>query len=178
MGWRFDRPGGAVLVDHGRADQAAATLVLHRRVLQEGTWFITSAHEFVMTTAQRMRELEDLQRSDTGCFLVATRGTSVLGFLTIHPSPLERLKHTGKLAIMVDPRARGLGVGTALMEAWQDWAVSNPALEKVGLAVFADNDRAIRMYERFGFLEEGRRVREYRFSDEDYRDDVLMYRFV
>lgn len=178
MAWRFEGDGGELVVDYATPDQAAPSLVLHRRVLQEGEWFITTAAEFVMTTAQRQREIEDLARSDSGCFLVATRGRSLLGFLTVHPSPLQRLRHTGKLQIMVDPAARGLGAGRALMEAFMDWGLDNPHLEKVGLAVFADNDRAVGLYRRFGFLEEGRRVREYRFQDGTYRDDLLMYRFM
>jgi RimJ/RimL family protein N-acetyltransferase len=54
------------------------------------------------------------------------------------------------------------------------WAKHNPEVQKLALTVFADNDRAIRLYERNGFEVEGRRSREYRLSDGSWRDDLMM----
>jgi RimJ/RimL family protein N-acetyltransferase len=42
--------------------------------------------------------------------------------------------------------------------------------------VFAHNARAVALYRKFGFEEEGRRLREYRFADGSWRDDILMAR--
>ena len=44
--------------------------------------------------------------------------------------------------------------------------------------MFADNTRAVELYRRLGFEEEGRRVREYKLADGTYRDDLLLYRTV
>ena len=73
---------------------------------------------------------------------------------------------------------RGKGIGRALMTACLEWAEDNAQIAKIGLNVFTDNERAIDLYRRFGFEEEGRRLREYRMADGTWRDDLLMYRFV
>ena len=46
-------------------------------------------------------------------------------------------------------------------------------LRKVALGVFPDNERAIAVYERAGFVREGVRRMQYRSGDE-FRDEVLM----
>ena len=65
------------------------------------------------------------------------------------------------------------------METLIAWAEANPLIEKIALAVFADNPRALRLYQRFGFVEEGRQpAKELKLAPGQYSDDVLMYRFV
>jgi RimJ/RimL family protein N-acetyltransferase len=73
---------------------------------------------------------------------------------------------------------RGRGVGTALLQCFIEWAEANPLTEKVGLGVFARNETAIRLYRKFGFLEEGRQPKEVKMRPNEYEDVILMYRFV
>jgi GNAT superfamily N-acetyltransferase len=60
------------------------------------------------------------------------------------------------VSMWVDPRARGRGVGLALVEAVKDWAVE-AAADQLILWVADGNDSARRLYERCGFLDTGRR---------------------
>lgn len=48
-------------------------------------------------------------------------------------------------------------------------------VEKIGLAVSADNEGAIRLYKRLGFAEEGRRPREMKLGPGQYMDDILRW---
>ena len=98
-------------------------------------------------------------------------------FFDARGGSLLRLRNTGKLEVMVHPDWRGQGIGRALLEAGLAWAEGSP-LHKVGLAVFATNERALHLYTELGFREEGRRPREYRMEDGTLRDDVLLYRMV
>jgi RimJ/RimL family protein N-acetyltransferase len=58
------------------------------------------------------------------------------------------------------------------------WATENPVLVKVKLGAIVTNLRAIELYRRLGFVEEGQLPREFGRSDGTYLDGVLMYRFV
>ena len=60
---------------------------------------------------------------------------------------------------------------TALIDAADKWL----DLRRIELTVFADNERAIRLYERFGFEREGI-MRAYAFRDGRYADGVMMAR--
>lgn len=75
--------------------------------------------------------------------------------LTVAQNP--RLCHTGSLGIMVHRDFQNQGVGAALIEAVLDVADNWLMLVRVELTVFADNARAIHLYEKFGFENEGLR---------------------
>lgn len=73
---------------------------------------------------------------------------------------------------------RDRGVGRALLLILIAWAEQHPALEKLCLQVFATNTRAIALYTSLGFREEGRQVRGVKMEAGEYRDVLLMGRFV
>jgi L-amino acid N-acyltransferase YncA len=81
----------------------------------------------------------------------------------------------GDLAMLVDRGWRGRGAGTALVQAAADWARAE-GLHKLCLEVFAHNAAAIALYRKCEFVEEGRRVRQYRRANGEIWDAILMGR--
>jgi ribosomal protein S18 acetylase RimI-like enzyme len=76
----------------------------------------------------------------------------------------------------VDRDWRSRGVGSALMtEAfrWARWA----GIEKVGLTVYPHNQRAINLYKKFGFAEEGR-LSGHSKKSYGYEDEIVMGRWL
>ena len=102
----------------------------------------------------------------------------MIGCLTFENGSCRRIAHRGILAISVRENWRGQGIGMAMLQSLIAWAETNPLIEKVGLSVLASNVDAIRLYERLGFVEEGRQPREIKLGTGQYTDHVLMYRFV
>jgi ribosomal protein S18 acetylase RimI-like enzyme len=68
---------------------------------------------------------------------------------------------------------RGRGVGSALLAAGIDWGRER-GLHKLSLDVFAHNERAIALYRKFGFVEEGRRAKHYRRQSGELWDSIEM----
>ena len=79
----------------------------------------------------------------------------------------------GELGMLVDRSWRGRGVGSALVAAATGWARSH-GLHKLCLEVFAHNAAAIALYRRSGFVEEGRRVGQYRRASGELWDSIVM----
>ena len=68
---------------------------------------------------------------------------------------------------------RGKGVGGALMDIAEAWAREQD-VHKLSLGVFAHNDRAVALYRKHGFVEEGRRVKHYRRRNGELFDSLEM----
>ena len=62
------------------------------------------------------------------------------------------------------------------MNAAIEWCEHNEMLQKLGLNVFADNTRAIALYQSMGFRQEGYRAHEFLMEDGSWRDELLLYR--
>lgn len=65
------------------------------------------------------------------------------------------------------------GYGTEAIKLIQDFAFNKLNLHKLELEVRAYNNRAIRCYEKCGFVEEGR-LRENFYTDGEYTDTLVM----
>jgi RimJ/RimL family protein N-acetyltransferase len=79
----------------------------------------------------------------------------------------------GEVGMMVAKDWRGKGVGTALMEAAIAWS-REQGLHKLSLDVFPHNEAAIALYKKLGFVEEGRRVKQYRRRSGELWDGIEM----
>lgn len=170
---------GDLRVEEARPRDALPALDLYRRVLAEERWFITQGDEYQFSLEDMSQRVADMQASHNSTFLVArSPDLQLAGMFLLFGGVLARMRHTAKLEVLVDASHRGRGVGRALLTAGLEWAVENPTLEKVGLSVFSDNERAIALYRSFGFEEEGCRRGEYRMEDGSYRDDLLLQRSV
>ncbi|MCB9746610.1 MAG: GNAT family N-acetyltransferase [Alphaproteobacteria bacterium] len=177
MRWRVEVKGGVLIITHGVISDAQAVMDLQHGVIQEGRWFITEADEYVPSVEMKAAQLQGLSESSNCCVLVGRMNGEVVGMVQIQGGLLRRMRHCGKLEIYVAAASRGQGVGRALMQTALEWATHNPVLTKIGLNVFAHNERAVGLYRSLGFKVEGHRPREYRLRDGRYLDDILMYRF-
>lgn len=108
--------------------------------------------------------------------LAAVVDGEVVGQLTLHMTPNSaRRKHAGSLGMAVRDDWQGKGVGTALMEACINLADNWLNLHRLGLEVYVDNEPAVHLYKKFGFVIEGRLV-DFGFRDGEYVDAFVMGR--
>jgi len=101
--------------------------------------------------------------------LVAVAASEVVGSIHIDASGFG----FGEIGMAVAREWRGHGVGSALLAAAIDWARER-GLHKLSLSVFAHNEAAIALYRKFGFVEEGRRVKHYRRASGELWDAIEM----
>ena len=108
--------------------------------------------------AARIAEVADQANS---LFLVAEADRSIVGTLTCGGGTLEADRHMTALGVYVAKPWRDQGIGRALMARCVAWAQASPVVERVELEVYAQNARAIHLYEQFGFVHEGCKRRLY-----------------
>jgi RimJ/RimL family protein N-acetyltransferase len=100
---------------------------------------------------------------------VATAGDVVVGSLHVGATA----HGFAEIGVSVARDWRGRGVGTALFATAIPWARAR-GIHKLSLGVFAHNTAGIALYEKFGFVVEGRRVQQYRRSNGELWDSVDM----
>jgi RimJ/RimL family protein N-acetyltransferase len=87
---------------------------------------------------------------------------------------LEQVDRRATLAVgILDPAALGNGYGTEAIRLVLAHAFGPMGLHRIDLRVLAYNERAIRCYEKCGFVIEGRE-RESALVDGAWHDDVMM----
>jgi L-phenylalanine/L-methionine N-acetyltransferase len=106
--------------------------------------------------------------------LVAVVDGQVVGMAGMHVGR-GKLRHTADLGMMVHDQFQGRGIGRKLLEALLDIADNYLGLVRVELEVYADNARAIRLYEHLGFEHEGRK-RKGVWRHGEYQDVLVMGR--
>jgi RimJ/RimL family protein N-acetyltransferase len=75
--------------------------------------------------------------------------------------------------ILLGPSGRDRGFGSEAIRLTLDHAFATTVLHRIELAVFEFNPRALRVYERVGFVIEGRRREAFSFDGERY-DEIIM----
>jgi L-phenylalanine/L-methionine N-acetyltransferase len=114
------------------------------------------------------------ENPESAHYLVAVVDERVVVNIDTFPNRPRR-KHAGAIGISVHEEWQGKGVGGALMRAILDLADNWLNLTRVELEVYADNEAAIHLYERFGFELEGT-LRQHAFRDGAYVDSKMMAR--
>ncbi len=105
--------------------------------------------------------------------LLALQREKIIGHLQIFLQTYSRAQGIGELVIYLHQAFQNVGLGTAMMREAIKLAREG-RLHRISLSVIADNARAIRVYEKVGFNQEGIRREDYFGEDGRYHDVVEM----
>lgn len=115
------------------------------------------------------------ENTDSVYYLVGIIEGRIVGMAHVATSTRPRRKHAGAIGISVHEDWQGKGVGKELMRAIVDLADNWLNLTRLELEVYADNQAAISLYERFGFDVEGR-LRQHALRNGEFVDSIVMGR--
>lgn len=108
--------------------------------------------------------------------LLVCAGDEAIGQLGLHTFPHHpRRKHVGQIGMAVRDDWQGKGAGSALMQAMIDLADQWLNLSRIELEVYTDNEPAIHLYKKFGFVIEGTHPR-FAFREGGFADVYAMAR--
>lgn len=141
-----------LLIERIRPEGFQRARSLRLRALEDAPdAFWVTAEQEARTTAAEWRHR--IARSDAATFVASRDGVDV--GLVVGARHHDHEGDAGLYAMWVAPRARGSGVGSALIEAVVRWARA-AGYRSLRLEVGDANDHALRLYERTGFQPTGR----------------------
>lgn len=159
-----------VTIRRAALDDLDALLDLREAVAGEGIWI--AAELPLDRDGDRVEHRATIEAQADGTsaamFVATLDDGSIVGALSMQ-NPIG-IAHLGT---NIADGHRGQGIGTALVAAGVEWA-RRAGAHKVDLEHWPWNHHARALYERFGFVEEGYRRRQYRRKDGSLWDSVVM----
>lgn len=117
--------------------------------------------------------IREHQRQAHSIIFCAERGGELLALCGARQLSFRRFAHQAEVGITVFKKYWGLGLGRQMMAFVVAWSQVG-GLRKLTLRVFADNVRAINLYQSLGFVEEGRLRGDALRADGTYTETMLM----
>ena len=106
--------------------------------------------------------------SENKLLVIAEVQGSINGIVGFTGDERKRMRHTGEFGMAVSQKYWGIGLGSALIECMIEWAKASGIVRKINLRTRVDNQRALRLYKRFGFINEGLVSRQFKVADTFY----------
>lgn len=142
-------------------DDAARLLAYLNQMAGESENVTFGPGEFELSVEEERAILQQVAESPTGLYLIAEVAGEIAGTLTFSTGKRPRLRHFGEFGTSVLRKYWNLGVGSHMLAYLIDWARQTGTIRKINLRVRVDNHPAIHLYEKYGFVHEGRITREF-----------------
>lgn len=156
-----------------------------RRARADDAWFVAglACHEdvqpFMAAAAARdvdsIRELilaSEARPMEHGVFVIEPADEGHAAGVVMFELAVRRSRIAHLYGLMLDPRFRGRGLATAATRAFACWLLLELGYHRVQLECYGFNERAIRHFERAGFVREGVRRKAY-WRHDAWADGVL-----
>lgn len=166
------RDGSVLQIFRPRGENAAEILEYLKIVGGETHFLLMDENGLGISEEREAKILEAAYVEPRGGMHFGKINREIACMFSLSCHPRRRLAHTGEIALSVRKKYWHIGVGSAIMETLIELA-KEASLKNVELGVYADNERAIALYKRFGFEEIGRH-RGKMCVDGEYYDEILM----
>ena len=161
-----------IIIREGRPEDAEALLAFLNIVGAETDNMTFGSEGFPFSLEDERAYLKRMHEDEHSVSMLAFCGDRIIGDASISGMS-RRMSHRAELGISVLREFWSRGVGSLLLESVISYARSH-GIEFISLEVRSDNERAIRLYERYGFVKSGTWPAYFRIGD-DYIDFDIMY---
>lgn len=155
-------------------DDASAMLTYLNKIGTESD-FLTFrfGEELQLDVVKLEKSIESIYKRKNALNLIAELNGKIVGNLKFSGGTKARIAHTGEFGITVLKDYSGKGIGTKLLATFIEWSKNSKLIRKINLRVRTDNEKAIHLYKKFGFIEEGVIKRDF-LIDGIFYDTIAM----
>jgi RimJ/RimL family protein N-acetyltransferase len=101
---------------------------------------------------------------------------AMVGYLSAVGGEARRNRHCAHIVIGIRSGYRGRGIGSSLFAAMEAWAGA-AGIVRLELGLMAENSAALALYEKSGFVVEGRRPKAFLVGGR-WIDEILMHKLL
>ena len=162
-----------IKITNARPEDAEELIDYMQQVFGETEFLLREPEEFEMTVEEEKEFLKNMNQSEKNIFIIARVDGRIAGNLGFTGSELNRYSHQGEFGMSVLKEYWGNGIGSLLIETLIDWAREQD-ITRISLRVDENNQRGWKLYEKFGFQQEGILRNKKRLADGNYRNEIIM----
>lgn len=167
-----------LLIREAEPGDAAELVTFLNRVSLE-TDFTSLDREGILLTDTEMELFLDKQaRSENQISLLALLNDEIAGLVNITADQRKRVRHIGDFFIVIGKEYWNNGLGSLLLEEVVEWAQASGILRRLQLTVQTRNQAAVHLYQKNGFVIEGRQERGAYIGEGEFIDVYLMGRLI
>ncbi|MFC4161539.1 GNAT family N-acetyltransferase [Chitinimonas lacunae] len=144
-----------LLIRVAKPADAAAFRAFFSRLVADNDFMLPTAEEYSHRNDPEIAtRLTQFATQPNHRFLLAWLGERLVGFLSVAGGAAHKNRGCGHVVVAVDAAQRRQGIGRALFDAAETWAIS-AGLWRLELSVMRHNEAARALYRAVGFEEEG-----------------------
>ena len=173
----YDLNGHILIFRSAEKEDAKTLLPYLKRVCGETRFLLREADECQdMTVEQEEDFITSHVENNRACLILAELDGEYIGNASFDVAGRSRRNaHRADIGIALYKDYTGMGIGKLLFALVLE-TIEKCGFESAELTVVEGNNRAIHMYESFGFVETGRIPRANKYDDGTYADDIFMVR--
>ena len=170
--------GRNVIVRPPHVGDAEALVQLFTLADAETPFLARNPGEFQTTVEKERDVIADVLKNADSAWFVAEYEGKVVGQCSVGLiRSRQRFRHRAELAFVLLKEYWNLGIGGRMMLECLRWCREHDVLQ-AELGVVQGNDRALTMYQSFGFKTIGTLPRALRYPDGSFADEYLMVKFL
>lgn len=159
-------------------DDASEMIAYMKQIAEETRFTLRTPEEVTFTLEQERDILANLLEDHGSVMILAEVDGQVAGNCSTSGMGYKsRIRHRCSMAIALKKDYWNLGIGTAMISYLTELA-KEIGFEQMELDVVADNERGIKLYEKCGFAETGKRLRAMKYEDGTYADEIIMIKLL
>ena len=157
----------------------AEQLIEYLKISADETDFLLRYPEEVTITVEKEKDiLQWFIESKRDLMIIAEIDGKIVGTCSLSSIGQKiRVRHRCSIGIALYENVWGLGIGTALLSLLIENAIKNE-YEQMELDVVSRNDRAIRLYEKMGFVKCGDKPKAMKHKNGTYDDLIIMVKLL
>ena len=168
------RNGTKVTLRAPKPEDAEQLVNIMKTADRETRFLARNPGEFQTTVEQEREIIENVLRGEGRSWLIAEYEGEVVGQCSVgYVRSNQRYQHRASVAFLIVQKCCGMGIGGKMMEECIQWCKEH-GVEQIELDVVKENERALRMYQSFGFEIVGTMSRALRYPDGTYADEYMM----
>lgn len=137
---------------------------LQEQIFKQSEFMHSTYTDSPLTVQQVRKKLTEGKRLGNRTVFLCIGNGNFAGYAVVHGYKQSREKHIASISLAVKEEHQQMGIGQSLLKEVTDWAIERQ-ITRLELKVLEHNEKALSLFQKNGFQEEGKRLNAVKLDD-------------